>query len=165
MFVKFKLTKPVAVLGFFLIIFLFGLGENVMAQSKSKSEILITIERTSCFGSCPVYSAKIYADGTVVYKGTEFVKVKGKKQYNISQERIKTLIEEFQKINYFSLKDKYDADENGMSITDQPTTITSISLDGKQKSVVNYYCAPKELEKLEEKIESLANLDEFIGPV
>ena len=136
-----------------------------MAQQKSDSEIIITIEREACFGSCPVYSAQIYVDGTVIYDGKDFVKVTGKKQHKISEAKVKELVKAFDQIKYFSLKDRYEADENGMSVTDQPTTTTSISLNGKQKKVVNYYCAPKQLEKLENTIDKIAGLYEYIGPL
>ena len=136
-----------------------------MAQQKPTSEIIITIEREACFGSCPVYSAQIYADWTVIYDGKDFVKIIGKKQHKISEENLKKLIEAFEQVKFFSLKDRYDSDENGMSVTDQPTTTTTISLDGKKKKVVNYYCAPKELEKLEDTIDRIAGLHEYIGPV
>jgi Domain of unknown function (DUF6438) len=163
MLIKLKIEKCVSAFLFFSTLFFTGLCKNVKAQSKS--EIIITIERTACLGSCPIYYAEIYLDGTVVYKGEKFVKVEGEKQYKIPQVRIKMLIEEFQKINYFSLNDKYETDKNGMSITDQPTTITSIKLNGKQKKVVNYYGAPKELEKLENKIDDFADLLDYVGPI
>lgn len=137
---------------------------SVQAQQKIEPEILITIERNSCFGSCPAYSAQIYADGSVVYVGVSNVKVEGEKRFKISETKVKELIAAFERANYFSLKDKYDSDEDGMSLTDLPTTITSISLKGKQKKTVNYYCAPKELKKLENFIDEAAGLNEYIGP-
>jgi hypothetical protein len=145
-------------------IFLVLLVNPCLAQ-KSDSEILITIERKACFGSCSVYSARIYTDGTVIYNGVDFVKVIGEKRYKIAEERVKRLLEAFEKADYFSFKDEYRFDENGMSVTDQPTTITSIVLNGKKKQVINYYKAPKELEKLETAIEFLADLDRNIGPL
>jgi len=63
------------------------------------------------------------------------------------------------------LKDRYDVDENGMSVTDQPTTTTSICLGGKRKRVVDYYFAPKELVQLEDRIDSLLGLYQFLGPL
>lgn len=142
----------------------FSSSLSIQAQKKTGSEILVTIERESCFGSCPVYSARIYSDGTVIYVGKENVKVKGERRHKISEDKVTELIKAFERIKYFSLKDKYEADENGMSVTDQPTTTTSISLDGKQKKVVNYYCAPKELEEFENFIDKIASLYEYIGP-
>jgi hypothetical protein len=163
MFITIK-TKNFLPFGLFLLLtFSFcGLCSEVKAQQKSNSEVLITIEREACFGPCPVYSAHIFSDGTVIYNGKDFVGATGEKRYKISQDQIRELIEAFVKIKYFSLKDKYEADENGKSVTDLPTTTTSLSLDGKQKKVVNYYGAPKELNELENKIDRIAGLNEFI---
>lgn len=140
----------------------FGMTINAEVQQKSNSKILITIERTACFGSCPVYSAQIYTDGLVIYKGKDSVRVKGQKRYRISKGEVKDLVREFDRINYFSLKDSYQFDEKGMSMTDLPTTITSISLNGRQKKIVDYYGAPKELILLENAIERIAGLDKFV---
>lgn len=148
-----------------LVLLVLAPHQTLTASQKCAEDIVITIEREVCFGGCPAYSAQIYADGTVVYVGKENVKVIGEKRFKISREGIQTLIKEFERIDYFSLKDKYDVDENGMSVTDQPTTTTSICLAGKKKKVVNYYCAPKQLEQLEDKIDSVAGLFEFLGPL
>src|SRR5205085_3979605 len=129
------------------------------------AKILITIKREVCFGSCPIYSAEIYSDGTVVYHGEGNVKVEGEKRHRITNDRVAELIRAFQRINYFSLKDRYEVDENGHSVTDRPTTTTSLSLNGKYKKVVDYYCAPKELLALEDLIDKLAGLYEYIGPL
>jgi len=125
-------------------------------------DIVITIARSSCFGYCPVYSAEIHANGEVVYVGRENVKEKGERRFKISQETIQQLVKEFERVDYFSLKYKYDADENGMSVTDLPTTTTSLCLDGKKKTVVNYYGAPKRLFDLEDKIDSLAGITHLL---
>ncbi len=43
-------------------------------------DVVITLERTQCFGSCPVYKLTVYGDGRVVYEGGGFVKIKGEKK-------------------------------------------------------------------------------------
>lgn len=138
---------------------------RVEGVQKCEGDILITIERGACFGTCPIYSAQIYADGTVVYVGKDNVKTTGERRFKISQDRIQALIKEFERIDYWSLKDKYETDENGMSVTDMPTTTTSICLNGKKKRVVNYYHAPRKLDELEDRIDSLAGLYSLLGPL
>jgi len=142
---------------------LLSMCPSAPAQRRLDSEIVITIERGACFGSCPIYSAQIYSDGTVIYKGVDFVKIKGKRRHRISKDRVNQLIKAFEQINYFSLKDKYDVDENGQSVTDMPTITTSISLNGKYKKVIDYYFPPKELVALEDLIDKLAGLKQYIG--
>jgi|SRR5215213_2250816 len=138
---------------------------TAVAFQECNDNIVITIEREGCFGDCPAYSARIYSDGTVVYVGRSDVKEVGERRSEISQKGIQELIKEFQRINYFDLKDRYETDENGMSVTDQPRTTTSICLNGKKKTVVNYLFAPKELDALEDKIDNLAGLYKFLGPL
>lgn len=121
------------------------------------SDVVITLERTACFGTCPVYKLTIYGDGRVVYEGERFVNVTGTQNSQISQEKIKELVDEFYAINYFALKDKYDA-----PITDMPTTITSITIGGKTKKVVNYYGAPKKLDELENKIDEITDSKKWV---
>ena len=122
-------------------------------------EPVITIKRTGCNGPCPVYSAKIYRDGTVVYFGEWFVKVEGERVLKISLERLDQLIRAFEGARYFSFRRRYDA-----NVTCLPTTTTSLKLEGRRKKIVENECAgPDELEELEDKIDELAGLTELIG--
>jgi hypothetical protein len=147
-----------------LVLVMLSLCSTVIAQNQ-RSQILITIKRQACFGSCPIYSAEIYSDGTVVYHGEDFVKVRGEQRHTITMDRLAELVKAFQRANYFSLKDRYEVDEKGHSMTDLPRTTTSISLNGKTKKVIDYYCPPKELVALEDLIDKLAGLYEYIGPL
>ena len=145
---------------FAFLILLCALPVVAQVAQRCDDDIVITMERSACFGSCPVYSVKIYADGSVVYIGKEFVKEVGERRFKITPERVQQLVKEFEKIDYFSLKDRYDAE-----VTDLPTTTTSICLDGKKKKVVNYFGAPQKLDELEDKIDSLAGLYRLLGPL
>src|SRR5437870_5364487 len=144
---------------------LFSSPTGAEAQKKADSRILITIKRETSLGGCPSYSAQIYADGTVVYRGDDFVKIKGERRHKVDETKVLELVRAFERIDYFSLKDKYEVDANGRSSTDQPRTTTSISLNGRYKRVIDYYCAPKELVALEDLIDKLAGLYEYIGPL
>ncbi len=163
----FKRIKTSSFVASFLLstLTLFSWPVSIAAQKKADSEILITINREACLGGCPSYSAQIYADGTVVYRGDDFVKVKGERRHKVTETRVTELLKAFDRIDYFSLKDKYEVDANGRSVTDQPRTTTSISLNGRYKKVVDYYCGPKELVALEDLIDKLAGLYEYIGPL
>lgn len=56
---------------------------------------VITINRGACNGMCPVYSAEIYLDGTVVYRGKMFVEVEGERRHRISEAKVRELIGAF----------------------------------------------------------------------
>ena len=128
-----------------------------LKQSEYK-EVVITLERTLCYGLCPNYKLTIFGDGKVVYEGKNFVKVTGIQTAQISQNKVKELVDEFNQIGYFSLRDEYTE-----KVTDLPTTITSIIIDGKTKKIVNYYGAPKKLNELENKIDEITNSINWVG--
>ncbi|MFC1904206.1 DUF6438 domain-containing protein [Chloroflexota bacterium] len=124
-------------------------------------EVVITLERTACHGTCPVYTLTIYGSGTVIYEGKEFVKTTGEKEWNISEEKVRQLVSEFEKIDYFSKSDSYEE----RTITDAPSVITSITIDGKTKSIKHYhgdFSAPELLTKLENRIDEITNSAQWI---
>ena len=57
-------------------------------------DVVITLERTPCFGTCPVYTLAVQGDGTVVYEGKDFVKTKGIMEISIPQAKIDQLVKE-----------------------------------------------------------------------
>ncbi|MBC7798718.1 MAG: hypothetical protein H7Z37_17760 [Pyrinomonadaceae bacterium] len=111
-------------------------------------------------GTCLVYSAQIYGDGTVIYKGDEYVKIIGRKRYKISKDTVKKLMAEFRRIKFLSLKDVYDAGE-----LELPALVTKVLLDGQGKKVVNYSGAPKELNELHIRILQDTKLFDYVGPL
>jgi hypothetical protein len=121
------------------------------------SPVVITIERTACYGMCPVYSLEITGGGTVTYQGRQFVRVIGKAAAKISPESVRQLVAEFERIHYFDLQNLYTA-----RITDLPTTTTSIRIGERFKKVVDHYGAPDELEKLEDRIDEVAGSDRWV---
>jgi hypothetical protein len=132
--------------------------------SATPSVTVISLERTTCFGRCPVYKVSIYGDGTVRYDGKEYVKVKGSQTRVISQEQVGRLVAEFQQARYFSFKDEYET----ITFTDAPLAITSVTIDGRTKRVRHYLgdgAAPRELSVLEERIDHVSGADEWVGTV
>ena len=126
------------------------------------NDINIRMKRNMCLGTCPVYSLEIFGNGTVIYNGERFVNVTGQQISNIPQEKVRKLVEEFYKINYFSFKDAY----NEIVITDQPTVSTSINMSGIYKSVFDNHgaTAPEGLRLLENKIDEITNSSKWVQP-
>src|SRR2546426_8256761 len=133
-------------------------------EMKVPQDTLITLERTGCYGMCPIYKVSISADGTVLFDGKRFVKRVGSARAAISQDQIRELIVAFEKINYLELRDQYVKPDDGCKqwLTDHPSAITSITSNGRSKSVNHYYgCRGldllKELEKVEQAIDDAVN--------
>jgi len=118
--------------------------------------LAITLERTVCFGACPVYELTVYGNGTVVYEGRQFVRVVGTRTTIISQEKVRQLVSEFERIDYFALCDSYE----DYMVTDLPFAITSITIDERTKTVRHYHgdlSAPEELTELENRIDEIVD--------
>lgn len=128
---------------------------------RASSPVVLTLERTACFGFCPMYKLTIYGNGKVVYEGKRFVKVTGTRTTTISQAAVRRLVSEFQRIQYFNLQDSYTGGH-----TDAPSAITSLSM-GKRQKTVNHYLgspdAPEKLTQLENKIDVIVNSQQWIG--
>ena len=135
------------------------------------ADTIITLEQSDCFFTCPAYVLTISADGLVTFEGKANVKVLGKAQSRISVEKVQTLVAAFLKIKFFSLRDHYNSAADGCKIHDGDTssTITSIVIGGRSKSVNHYQgCFPKKkhlldsLISLEEQIDDAVNSDQWI---
>jgi hypothetical protein len=51
----------------------------------------------------------------------------------VPEASVRELLEAFRRADYFSAKDSYTA-----SVTDHPACITSLSIDGRSKKVIDY---------------------------
>jgi hypothetical protein len=145
------------------------LQHNEASTQGVPEDTLITLERTPCFGMCPMYKITISADGRVVFEGRNYVKKIGTAKSTILQQRLRELLAAFEKIGYFDLRDRYNEPEDGCKqwATDNPSAITSIRINGKSKSVSHYYgCrGPEvlaELRKLEQAIDDAVDSAQWI---
>src|SRR6266404_2997828 len=130
---------------------------------------LITLERTVCFGSCPSYRVTLSQDGTVTFEGRRFVKTTGTVTEQVSPDKFQQLVDEFEGIKYFSLQDRYTQRADGCTtfMTDMPSANTSLSLNGRVKTVAHYFgCRGPEiipaLTALERKIDEVAGTEKWI---
>jgi hypothetical protein len=117
-----SLIKITLILLLFTICLSFSDKGQLLAQQSIPRDTKITLKRTECFGTCPNYTLTISGDGTVTFEGRQFVKKTGIFKSSISIKKVQQLIAEFNKANYFSLKDKYLSNEDGCPQlwTDQP---------------------------------------------
>jgi len=157
-----KQLTVIGIIGILLAVGLSGCFEEKTSEymPTNLKDVIITLERRGCDGQCPVYKLTIYGNGTVIYDGYYFVNVTGKHITNISEGKIRELISEFEKIDYFSLNDSYSSDIIGLG-----SAITSISINGKIKTINHQFGVfglPKELTELEYKIDEIVNSSQWI---
>ena len=128
----------------------------------------VTLERTPCFGTCPVYQVTISRSGTVRFVGKYHVARQGEASVEIPAARVDSLLLELEAGGYFEFADAYvmDSPACGQYATDSPMVITSASTGGRTKTIRHDYgcnAAPQELGRLERRIDEVAGTSRWIG--
>ena len=128
-------------------ILLFSSCFNLTKQKELQSpKIIISLEKTACFGRCPVFKVIIYDNGEALYNGQKFVKKVGEHDLKVSKREIDKILSKAKKIGFNNLKNEYSE-----RITDLPTTYIMIN----NKKIKDYYGAPSKLKDLEKMIENI----------
>ncbi|MFN8380258.1 MAG: DUF6438 domain-containing protein [Anaerolineae bacterium] len=138
------------------------LGAMAVSAQGTGAQVALTLERTACFGSCPIYSVTIYDDGTVVYQGERFVDVLGEQTSQIDPALVEQTVQMFADAGYFDWDDSY----NEMLVTDLPSVITSAMRDGETHRIERYEGdsnAPFLLPFLENWLDLIANTAQWTG--
>jgi hypothetical protein len=123
---------------------------------------VISLERTACFGSCPVFTVRIDSSGSITYEGAKYVATQGTQTSSITTDQFRDLHEAFAGIHFFELHDEYRVGPGGAFRTDQPTALISLIENDKSKVIRDYDYAPLELRSLERQIERTANVHRWI---
>lgn len=120
-------------------------GEQKPVEYKDfPNNLVASIERTPCFGQCATYKVNVYANGDATYEGKRFAPREGLFVGKFTQEQVDQLLQKGRDINYLSLKEEYDG-----PVTDLPSTITRLQLDGTKKQVKSRWKTPDEVREFE----------------
>ena len=122
----------------------------------------IMLERTACYGTCPVYEVTIDGAGAVRYEGVGWVAVRGVQTGKVDPARVAALVERFRGADFFSLGDRYY-----FPVTDNPTQCLTITIGGRSKTVTDYVGQavgmPQAVDDLEAAVDELANTRQWVG--
>jgi hypothetical protein len=131
------------------------------SPSVPQGPVLITLERTVCFGFCPAYRVSIDQDGEVIYVGERFVNVRGEQRARIPREEVQRLVDRIHEIGFMNLQDAYRA-----NISDVPTYTVSFSRSGVRKVVVDYgglsAGMPQAVRDLQDEIDRVAGVARWV---
>jgi len=132
-------------------------------QVPHRRALRVMMERTPCFGWCPVYKVAIYRDGAVEYDGGNFVKTTGHATGTLGPEQIAALDELFRSHHYLELRDAYQEHR----VTDMPSVHTSYTPQGQTPKRVKHYLgddsAPHDLTEVEDGIDRIVHIEQWIG--
>ncbi|WP_046245136.1 DUF6438 domain-containing protein [Hymenobacter terrenus] len=112
-------------------------------QGDTKTEVgpVLTFERTPCFGTCPAYTMKVFADGRVAYEGRHAVPVMGQKELKLPATTVADMLRQTQEAHFDQFQDRYSH-----GATDLPSTVVGVrQANGQLKTVVVEDGAPDEL--------------------
>jgi hypothetical protein len=119
-----------------------GAEEDV--PSAVSADDFAEVSRGGCFGTCPIYSVRVQADGSVAWNGGGFVEVVGKRKSSIDANIARDLLEEFRTKDFWSYCGDYTR-----SITDSSGTEITVNLGGKTRTISDYAeSGPKALQEL-----------------
>ena len=138
-----------------------GDGSRAGDSASAPRDVRITLERTPCFGSCPVYRIEIDGTGKVAYDGKGFVETKGRQEATVPAGEVQALARELEAAGYMGWRDDYP-----LEATDHASVITTLTIDGKTKRVehnLSSRTAPSQLEPLERKIDDVARSVRWVG--
>ena len=138
------------------------------SASAPTDSAVLTLERTPCFGACPVYMVTVSAGGEVRFQGNSFVSHPGLSLSRIPQSRVDSLIAELDAAGYFEFDERYvpGSPACGNAATDLPTVTTSVTVRGRTRRIQHYRgcsAAPQTLSRLEDRIDEVLNTAQWIG--
>ena len=130
---------------------------------RPNSRVRIQLRRSACFGRCPVYTVVVTTEG-IVFDGARFVAATGKHTDKTEPGKVRGLAKRFIDSDFYSMDSKYAA-----TVTDNPTYVLYISIDGHAKEVVDYVGSwegmPAVITDLEEEVDAFAHTARWIkGP-
>jgi Domain of unknown function (DUF6438) len=138
------------------------------SDASPADDAAITLERTPCFGTCPVYRLSISAAGVVRFEGKAHVQHVGVAEDTIPAGRVDSLMNELEQRGYFGFAEDYipDSPACGQYSTDSPSVISSVSAGGRHRRIQHYHgCndAPPELARIEARIDEVAGVSRWTG--
>jgi Domain of unknown function (DUF6438) len=136
---------------FSLFLFSFSCKTNKQNHSQvtDNDSLTISIYKYPCFGKCPYYEAKLFASGYALFDGKRDTKNIGLFETIFDKSQLQELLDEAKTINYMTMADSF----HNPGLADFPSTITSVKLNGKRKTIFNGVpYSPDELKQFEHRI-------------
>lgn len=129
-------------------------------EVRPDSKVMITLDRTGCYGTCPGYKVALGTEG-IVFEGGYYVVAAGRHTDRADPDAVRALAKRFVATDFYSMDEEYVA-----GVTDNPTYTLSIAIDGKSKKVVDYVGQwqgmPAVVVELEEAVDKLAGSERWI---
>lgn len=122
----------------------------VLGGPSEADSLVITLQRTPCFGTCPAFVVNVYRSGYATYEGRSHVEREGMHATRIGTDTLNRILEDAERSGFYELNDKYDRD-----VTDLPSSILRLVGHGKDKRVLARMGTPESFKQLFARVEEL----------
>lgn len=116
------------------------------ARAKAANEVgpMLTFERTPCFGTCPAYSMKVFADGRVSYEGRRAVPMMGQQELKLPVATLVEMLRQAREAHFDQFQERYSR-----GTTDLPSMVIGVrQANGQLKTVTVEEGAPDNVKML-----------------
>jgi hypothetical protein len=145
-----------------------------VGQKIGPQQIVVTLERTACLGSCPVYRITITGTGEVEYEGKDLVKVRGIRKGTVHRDAVLKIVNELLRVRIFDAASEYVVRDAITGHDDKLTLSSIVSTDGAsallqlrigkhEKRVRLYANYPQELGAIPDLIDQTVRIEQWIG--
>lgn len=125
-------------------------------------DAVVTLERSSCFGPCPIYTVSIYGSGRVQFTGIGYVCRKNPFPTLVDRNLVAQLMNGMINAKFESIPSYSDA----VFATDASDATITLAHDGHRHLVVRNHAdgsAPRLLGMIEQRIDDVAGISTWIG--
>jgi hypothetical protein len=127
----------------------------------ARSDFDIKLERTECYGTCPVYSVSVDQDGVVTFIGKKHVGFIGTMIYSIPKANAEALARDFIALRYAGLKREYRG-----NVTDLATYSVSFRAENYNQTIIDYAgyddAMPPSVTQLQNRIDEVTRSTQFL---
>lgn len=114
----------------------------------------VSLSRTGCYGTCPIFKIQVFGNGNVIYYGRQFVDKLGIYTGTLGSDDMKVLLEKVADAKLFEKPEQYPIDN-----FDFPQFIVEFQVGDKLKTIRGNSYADKEV------LELTLLLDELSGKI
>lgn len=138
--------------------------ERIAKADRSIDDLALTLTRTACFGTCPVYTLSIANDNSVRFEGIAFTDVEGVVESTLTHDQMAAITEDIVRSNFFG--HKHD-DKCIVFATDHPSVKLDIRWHRRERIAdVNLGCQkrrPDPVPGLADRVDHIVNTMQWIG--
>jgi hypothetical protein len=122
----------------------------VLGGAEPADSLVVSLQRTPCFGTCPAYTITVYRSGYATYFGSSHVQLEGLHEARIGLDTLHRILADAERSGFYQFQDKYDRD-----VSDLPSSILRVVGNGRDKRVLARIGTPEAFKLLFARVEEL----------